>query len=180
MLGCLFWVIILARMWELGKVLMSLDQAREVARNMWEIQGLTMSQIAKVMGKSLGAIEKWGRVMDWMKKSDLKENVGAEVRELTRKKFLDQLAEAGLPSERITELFVEGLTTPMQGEIVELDSKTKKYKVAHPGTPDHKTRHKYHHDYMIAAGLIGNGTEQARGPGQGGSINIQVNIPEKR
>lgn len=163
-----------------GKVLMSLDQAREVARNMWEIQGLTMRQIAKVMGKSLGAIEKWGRVMDWMKKADLKENVGVEVRELTRKKFLDQLAEAGLPSERITELFIEGLTKPMADQVVELDPKTKEYKTVHKGNPDYKTRHKYHHDYMIAAGLIGNPQDQVRGPGQGGSINIQVNIPEKR
>ena len=42
-----------------GRVLMSLDQAREVGRNMWEIQGLTMPKIAELMGKSVGAIEQW-------------------------------------------------------------------------------------------------------------------------
>jgi hypothetical protein len=162
----------------MGKVLISLEQAMEIARNMWEIQGLTIPQIADSLGKSVSAVEKWKVKEGWLKKSEM---VG-EVRELTRKKFLDQLAEAGLPSERITQLFIEGLTQPMQGEIVEYDEEQKQYVTKHEGRPDFKTRHKYHHDLMIAQGLIGNNQEKggAGGPGGLSSINIQVNIPQKK
>lgn len=165
----------------MGKVLISLEQAKEIGRAMWEVQGLTMPQIGAALGKSLGAIEKWSRQEGWAKKSDLrKAGMGGEVRELTRQKFLDHLAEAGMPPERAAQIMVQGMTEPSvtktelsknsDGEIVENVVVQK----------DHKVIHKYLHDYLLAADAIG-GTPSSSTPAGGhGSINIQVNIPEKR
>lgn len=158
-----------------GKVLMSLEQAMNIAKAMWEVQGLTIPQIAGNMSKSVSAIEKWKVKKGWLKKTER----GEELRELTRSKFLDQLAQAGMPSERVAKLMVEGMTTPMSGQVVAPDpNDSSKMIVVHDGFADHKTRHKYQHDYLVMAGVMSH-QEKSQGSGFNGTVNVQVNIPTK-
>jgi len=158
-----------------GKVLLGLEQVQNMARAMWEVQGLTVPDIARQVSKSVSAVEKWKAKQGWLKKTEL----AGELQELTKQKFLNQLADAGMPSERAAKLLITGMTRPRQDQISETDPKTGRTKMTFRGNPDYKTRHKYLHDYLLVAGVAGSPERQA-GPGQGGSINIQVNIPEKR
>lgn len=169
-----------------GKVLMTLPQAREIGRMMWEVQGLTMPQIALSMGKSTSAIEKWSRVMNWKKKSELKKEGntgGLAVREMTRQKFLDILSDRGMPPEKAIDILVKGMTEPeLEPTILEggkdvFDQQLPDTIIRHK---DHKTIHKYLHDYFIIGGAIGNPDKDSGGLKGLGSINIQVNIPVKK
>jgi len=168
-----------------GKILMSLAQAREIARTMWEVQGLSMPKIAELMGKSTGAIEKWSRVMAWPLKSELKKRGNSnevKVREMTREKTIQLLADRGMPKERAIDLLIKGMTTPELPPTV-IPGGTDVYNNELPDTIithiDHKTRHKYLHDYFVIDGSIGN-SDRDGAEGKGMAVNIQINIPEKR
>jgi transposase len=170
-----------------GKVLLPLAQARKVARVMWEVEGYTMPQIAEIMCKSLSAVEKWSRVMKWRSKREIKEsgNRGpSAVLELTRQKTIELLAERGMPPERAIDILIQGMTTPeLTPEVIEGEEDvfgTKKQVVVR--RPDHKTIHKFLHDYFVIKGDIGNGSEgQGTSGGKGPmNINVQVNLPGKK
>ena len=146
-----------------------------VAKAMWEVQGLSARIIAENCGVSVGSIEKWKVKYNWMKKG----NDADKVENLTRLKFMDLLSEQGMPPERAAKLLVEGMTKPQQDQIIDIDPKTKKPKVLFKGTPDYKARHKYHHDYLVMTGLIGNNKSLEVNNNGEGSVNIMVNLPPK-
>lgn len=164
---------------EVNNLQISRASAVTVAKLMYEIEGVSLPKIATNVGVSLNCVKKWKNKDNWLAKGVK----APEVAELTRQRFTNMLAEAGMPPEKAAALLVAGMTTPMKDQVIEPDTNKKTgkttMKTLSEGVPDHGIRHKYHHDYMLAVGMIGNNSSlQVNNQGTG-SVNVQVNLPAK-
>lgn len=160
------------------------NQIIATAQAMHEVRGTSLAEISKIIGVSKTSIQKWKTKYQWKsKKADL-----PKVIDLTRQTFIEGMAKEGMPPEKALKLMVKGMTEPKTDQIVEKqvernkkgDLISKEYRVAFEGFADEGIRHKYHHDYMLAAGLIGNSKGLEINNNGEGSVNIQVNLAAKK
>lgn len=161
----------------INKVTLGRNEVLALAKVMYEVKGNSLKEIGEVFGVSHNAVKKWKQREGW---ADRKSKL-PEVVEITRQKFLDTMAQKGMPPERAADLLIQGMTEPMTGQILaEPDKKGGQVEVLHPGTADYKARQKHLHDYLVLAGLIGNnGNGMQVNNSADGTVNIQVNIPTK-
>jgi len=155
-------------------------QLKTNAQLMYEIKGMTLTDIGKALGITRVTLGKWKKKGGWKERGeDL-----PEVVEMTRQKTIEMFAEQGMPPERAAGLMIEGMTQPREGRVVEqkFDRKQGKIvdKVAFKGHKDFKVRHKFQHDYMLMTGQIGGSSKMELNNNGTGTVNVMVNLPEKK
>lgn len=146
------------------------ESIRQLCRCMHEVDGFNLAQIAKKTEVPLRTVKAWKIRYGWLTKGQDR----PEVQALTRQLFIEECAKQGMPPEEAIKLLVKGMTMPAD-EV--LDPDTGKVLASRP---DYRTQHKYQKDYWSMAGMLGG---QGRGmevhAGEGGTVNIQVNLPGK-
>ena len=158
----------------LKKVEMSKLEAVSYAQMLYEMKGVSLVKIAQSMGITRKTVTKWRDKHKWLEKGKEIQKVTS----LTRDKFMNHLSDLGMPPEKAAKLLVEGMTKPMQDQVIGTD-KDGKATTLYKGNKDYKARHKFHHDYLVMTGLLGNNkTLEVNNNGEG-SVNIQVNLPSK-
>tara|TARA_R110002126_G_scaffold54331_1_gene147103 strand:- start:513 stop:1022 length:510 start_codon:yes stop_codon:yes gene_type:complete len=151
------------------------DQSlHRIARAMFEMEGRTLIDIGKDFGISPNTLTHWKRKEKWLPKGSESKKIDYITREL----FQQQLIEQGMPSKRATNLLIQGMSEPVIEQVIGVDSENKPIIRS---TPDYNTRQKYQKDYWKMNGLYDNaGAKESLGiqNSDGGTINIQVNLPE--
>lgn len=143
-----------------------------IARCMYEIEGLNLTQIEGEIGVTSKTLGEWKQKEQWLVK-------GAEsdkVEYLTREIFVKKLIERGMPVDRAIDLLIEGMTKPSHDVVAGLDENDKP--VVH-STPDYKVRQTYQKDFWKMTGMMDTLNKDGFGihAGKGGTVNVQVNLP---
>lgn len=156
---------------------LSSPELQELARVMYEVQGRTLVEIAPLVGKSRATLEKWSSSLGWSKRGSNR----VSLQENARQKFLDVLTELEFTPDKAMQALVQGLTEPMKAPVVIEDGEDSKGKIKYKTIvePDHGTRHKFMQTYLQLNNITGQGSQPPSHNNGVGSINIQVNIPEK-
>jgi hypothetical protein len=146
------------------------------ARYLREVDGLTWPALSEKVHVPERTLQSWSEKEVWKKKGES----ASQIEQFTRERFLELAAAADMPKRRAVKLLVDGMTKPSVSiEALEMDEKgdIKKKMVQEP---DYATRQKYQKDYWTLVGLMGGkGGGMDISPGAGGTVNIQVIIPEK-
>ena len=156
-------------------------KTHQYAKFLREVKGYTWIKLSEEIGVPTRTLQIWGEKECWGKKG----SEAKQIEDYTRQKFLELTAANGMPKAKAAQLLIEGMTEPAieKEEPAIIDSKGKVLQSAKvTKAPDYTTRHKYQKDYWVLAGLYstsagGTANIDARGAG---TVNIQVNIPEKQ
>ena len=128
-----------------------------------------MKAIAKETGLSNTALTTASRLGKWVQGSDL-----PKFEIVTRKAFIEMMAQESATPEAVARALADGILRPMEGQIIDDKGIT-----IFEGVPDYKTRHKYIKEYLSTAGVQGKEAGPNIMAGDGGIVNIQVNLPAK-
>ena len=153
-------------------------KTHQYAKFLREVKGFTWAALKEELGVPTRTLQSWAEKEVWKKK-------GADAQELedfTRTRFLELAARHEMPKSRAVQLLVEGMTKPSITTTVESNGVDKEGKPLPPKTmetPDYGTRHKYQKDYWVLSGLYSTNKQMEFNNAPGGTVNVQVIIPEK-
>jgi len=149
------------------------------AQAIYEVRGTSLEKISKMLGVHVETVKKWKRKGVWKdREAEL-----PKVLELTRQKTIEMFAKQGMPPERAVDLMIEGMEDQQVEIVNEVDDSGKSHKVAKTvfeGHKSYKTRHKFQHDYHLLTGQIGGSGKVELNNNGTGTVNVMVNLPEKK
>jgi hypothetical protein len=142
------------------------------AKFMFEVEGLSRSEIGTIVKRSTATIERWCKKFNWSAKG----SGGKEVAELSRKKMLHMAAEKGMPLSSYLEEVIKGITDPVIETVIGQDEDGKP--VIHT-RPDWPNKHKY---MTLFGKLMGATDGAAKGlevnTNGSGNTQVQIFLPE--
>lgn len=146
------------------------------ARYLHEMEGYSLPRISEETNIPVRTLASWKEKEVWKKK-------GADVEKVnmwTRERFLELSAANGMPKQKAVALMVQGMTEPSIETAPAIVDEEGTEVVKAKNTPDFNTRNRYQKDYWNLTGMMGGGGKGMDiHPEAGGTVNIQVNIPDK-
>jgi len=154
------------------------DEEKRFVRYLYEVEGKYLEHIADDLGISISTVKGWKAKQVWSRRG--KDN--HQIEQFTRERFLQLASAKGMPKKKAVKLLIEGMTKPSHTTVLDAcpkDAAGKDLPAKTLETPDYTTRQKYQKDYWTLAGLYSTNKQMEVNANAGGTVNIQVNIPDK-